>query len=732
MLLPLLLACRPAIDPLPSPAEWREPDPPVAVEVVLGTGVERSGLWVRRRAADGTTVPGPDTTLQLDGEARPITLSVDGYARVGVEGVGVHLVDVEGTTGRVFVRSPTFLDRGLHTAWPAAEVPSGDLVRAGAGLIGIVAGRVDWFGAAGFRHPVLEPASPVLGIANGHVDDDGILDAVAWTSDTVFVLRGREGGLVALGRLVGRDRTVAGAALGDADGDGTLDVVIAWAGGPKPGQLDVWRGDGRLAFSASPNRYLQNTPVSVTVGPVMEDGDPAVTVVGGEGEWERFYAYAGNWSRSGPDLLLDLPQGTALHLRDTLGNGGQELLFAEGRAPGEERRIQMLDFDGGVVQRLSLDRPAHIGVQDFDGNGRDDLLVAETTGRVVWMRGAAEPGSLTTSTYVDLPGRGGPVGQDPSGAVVLASDAGWHWLDSRWDGERMRPVDAGLDSWGLVPRDGAFALLDGPPFHVVMVDPGGRDLQTWTEVDGDRSLVGRLAISPVEVDVLELVVCGSTAWLLTDSEVLHIDLADPTAPVVIGRDLVVGTHLACDNDVAVVRLGTQVLRYDAGAVPTTSSALFGGPLALQGERISTCGTPGCNVAWAPLGPGGAFVEVVGDAESLSIDGVSVPGRGIPVVADVDADGRDDLLAHHQGEITVFRNTLFGIAPPERAWTPQLLVGRLLVGGARDLSTVDGWAVVGTTGRLHRSKVDVLDVPTPSTSTGDTGSAATTATGDTGR
>ncbi|MDH3403057.1 MAG: VCBS repeat-containing protein [Acidobacteriota bacterium] len=122
-------------------------------------------------------------------------------------------------------------------------------------------------------HGVSGETFETSGVALGHFDDDGQLDAILATRSTAEPNRICPGDgvgrfsfaeCVAIGSAGTSSRD---AATGDVDGDGNLDVVFADAGG----QQTVCLGDGALSFACQPVDVVSSQGRGVALGDL--DGD---------------------------------------------------------------------------------------------------------------------------------------------------------------------------------------------------------------------------------------------------------------------------------------------------------------------------------------------------------------------------------------------------------------------------------------------------------------------------
>lgn len=728
----LLSACKRDVPLLPSPATWEAAGDAVSVEVVGSIGPE---IWVRRVDAMGGTVPGDDVEVSVDGVSRSVPVAADGFGRFSLDEPGAARLTAGETEAWGELPPTAWPGLRLREGWLAETLPQqpeGELVGAAGGLLSLDDGALWWIDRAGHHHTALAPPTPVLGMASGHLDEDGVEDAVAWTATSVHLLRGRPaGGLAHLGRITSDTREVIGAAIGDPSDDGNADIAIVWTGGTREGQLDVWEGDGQLGFSPAPNRYLADPPVSVTVGAPDSDAPDEITILTSYGTWNRFYAYRGQYARSGPALLLDLPTGSVHDVGDVLGDGGHELLMMDAWSPGALRTVRMMDLQD-EARVITLDRPAaRVFVEDLDGDGLDDLLFSDASGAVVWTHNVVEPQRLSTNTlvrdgYLD----GGPIGATPAGDVLLAGPSFWGWFDVEVAGDGMTLVDGALDRYGAVVREGRFGVL--PDGSVVGVPPTLSQLRVWRELEGVAVTAGSLSLGSDPVVLRDLAVCGTQAYVLLADRFLSVDLSDPAHPGISGeRALADGVGVACGagprSGTVGVQVGATIRIYDDTTAEVTSQAAVDfRAFALGDGRVGTCAEEGCGVVFGPFGSEGAAVPVVAGLDGVTVDGVPIPGSGEPSVQDVDGDGRPDLVLQDAGRIVVHRHTELGFAPARLWWTRQTLVGPAWFADRDGDGIAEVWAAQDETDRVMVSVGSVgPDDPLEDT-------AAPRPTGDTGR
>ena len=113
------------------------------------------------------------------------------------------------------------------------------------------------------------------GVALGDLDGDGDLDALVAnrSPQSNKVWRNNGAGGFSLGQDLGDTSDSTDVALGDLDGDGDLDALLANTGLFGGAANGVWRNNGQAAFADTGQRLGQSRSESVALGDLDGDGD---------------------------------------------------------------------------------------------------------------------------------------------------------------------------------------------------------------------------------------------------------------------------------------------------------------------------------------------------------------------------------------------------------------------------------------------------------------------------
>ena len=314
-----------------------------------------------------------------------------------------------------------------------------------------------------------------LAVALGDVDGDGDLDALVANSrgegqpDMVWLNDGA-GQFSDSGQRLGNTST-EGLALGDLDGDGDLDAFIAtdW-------KNSIWLNDGTGTFSDTGQRLSDLLSFAVALGDLDGDGDLDAFVgnadheSGGQPNAVWLNNGTGTFSHSGQSLGDSATLVVALG--DLDGDGDLDAFVANGDDKAEADEVWLNDGTGrfsDTGQRLGNSSSHAMALGDLDGDGDIDAFVGVAHGlpdNKVWLNDGA--GNFSDS------------GQDLSGPNV--ADVALGDLDG--DGDLDAFMGTYYDGNEVWLNDGAGNLS---PSDQNMGDSDSRGLALG-DLDGDGDL----------------------------------------------------------------------------------------------------------------------------------------------------------------------------------------------------------------------------------------------------
>ena len=247
----------------------------------------------------------------------------------------------------------------------------------GAGALAPVAGAVSFAGHVDYQ----VGASPDS-VAVGDFDGDAVQDLAVtdMMSNTVSVLLGNGAGTFATAQSYDAGDAPQSVAVGDFDGDGHQDLAVA---NGMSDNVSVLLGDGAGSFATAQSYDAGDAPQSVAVGDFDGDGhqdlavadwdSDSVSVLLGDG--------AGGFGTATDFGAGTCPDGVAVG--DFNGDGCQDLAVANYMS-----NVSVLLGDGaggfGTAQSYAAgDGPNGVAVGDFNGDGHQDLAVVNITSETV-------------------------------------------------------------------------------------------------------------------------------------------------------------------------------------------------------------------------------------------------------------------------------------------------------------------------------------------------------------
>ena len=348
--------------------------------------------------------------------SQPLTAASAGALKVfssqrgGLRGGGTAAV-----AGNTLTFAPTAYDfrpgeTVQYTVTTAAASAGGRLARARVGQFTAAAAVAPATFATGLDPSVgTDPFSSAL----GDLDGDGDLDLVVangMSGQVSLRFNNSRGVFSGTQTLVAGNAPGGGVALADVDGDGDLDLLKADQGmGIGGGTVFVRLNNGLGTFSGTQSVVVGRGPIEMAVGDVDGDGDLdfAVTSSSTFNVSVRLNDGAGNFSGT-----QDVPVGSnsyGVALGDLDGDGDLDL--AATSYFNNAVSVRLNDGAGNFTGTSSVgvgQNPWSVALADLDGDGDLDLTATNSTGSTVSVR--LNNGSAGFGGTQDLPTGNGPFG----------------------------------------------------------------------------------------------------------------------------------------------------------------------------------------------------------------------------------------------------------------------------------------------------------------------------------
>ena len=690
---------------------------PVTVVNELGVPVRGTtvDLEVSGACADGTAVTLEESSIAIDASGHGLAHAIAPCSTVFTVGATASGdgATIGGTVeGYALANAaPTFRMGAAAVLPEEARHPS--FVAAGTGGVALGVGAEIWWQGQAPGQPPFRVAtfpSPIAGMREANVDADGVLDLVAWGGSVVVLLRGVDGGYTwEDGFQIPDDRTIAGVAAQDLDGDRLIDLAIASSSGGD-GSVEILTGDGAWHWTTTD---VLDTPfpiAGVAAGDDEGDGRADITVIDADRGWLRRRTQSEDgWVEAAPPELIDpsgqdepysAPAGSVLlPMADLDGDGRQDLIVNEAPDSGSQELVFFVLGPEHVTYYDESYGSYFANVADLNQDGAADLLAHEDDILHI-IRNDLATGDFTSQGVLGVDAAAPLAATDLDGdtiadLAIVSDDAAFYRgeLTTDEDGALWHVEESGTTSF-QVGLTGPHAIADTTGDGLADVvgfttsSAGATILRNWTITQKDGGLamstIGTTVSFDLGGDVIpyDLVHCGDSYYGLAGVA----DLAE-LVRVVANSGLVRAatqrvdgmTMLACgplgsasviaaDENGAWSSYDESLAVIDSGSTDPSDAVAVADADGDGTGIVVTCGAAPCDIAVADIDGDGLDEIVRSTASGLSIEGWGttreLPGTGLLSTADVDGDGFVDVLASDPltGRVLVFRGLNGGVAP----------------------------------------------------------------------
>ena len=722
------------------------------VEVLSVSGDLDLSIPVRLVNVYGAAIPGDDVNVSVAGQTASTADSA-----VNIDAIGYGWVDVSTDQPepiQVTAHSDSYGSSqtveswatdgdlplmGLMPAWALAnnaDAPS-DVAAATRGVVALDDDLL-WFQPTQPGtppHRILDAPNTLVGVRTAHLDNDGILDAAAWSATTVFLLRGHENGGMAWGGAFSISdehlsaHAISDVNIGDIDGDNVLDLAVATNAGTY-GAVIVMYGDGIWGFETVEEIEIDAPLTAILLADTDIDGQDELNLLDTNAKLIRYKRTDGTWAETGYSQVDTALSNNAAFLGafDLNQKGADDLILFDANE-GATGSIVWYTMDSGMT-RFKLrypDMSATTG--DLNADFVEDLaFISEgNLHHVAW-----QDETFTERTLASFPTDG----------VLAVADFDNEDLNELIVANQILRVFPGEenDNGNWTAKEGTWTNFDlGLAGEAIMMDWSGdglSDIIGLFDNSGTASVrLWRVAVSNGVTSLtvtdtqaiqssatpIDLAVCGDDVWALAESDtktkLLHFEVtssgnaSNPESKTVSGDRVVCGDFAAgkaaviLTSDGSVTYYQTDLDQAGTGNVSSAVDVTAGDTNGDGDDEVLTCTETDCSILAVDIGNNGTDEVFISTAETLEVSGwdqmVTYQAGGVLGAGDVDQDGYVDVIASNEDVLWVYRGLKGGLAGPAGLHTRNDVSGVPGVGDAKNNGTTQ-FFLLGEDGNILQS------------------------------
>ncbi|MGC6509388.1 MAG: FG-GAP repeat domain-containing protein [Myxococcota bacterium] len=350
-----------------------------ALVTTIGTGIKGGDIAFTITAPDGSTsletvqsdaMGFAEVEFELPEGHYIVEASADGFDNVSGEAVHVSLpAKFPSSMGSAAVDPEASTDRAIKATGGSYLVSTTNIYYYpdGAGLTGTV---------------VAEFPTLILGAWSTHIDDDGVLDLVAWCDSEAYLLRGHpSGGLHFMGGYRIPDHGIVSVMAEDLNLDGHADVVIAGSASDQS-VVTMLMGSGSWSFEEQTPLMLVYPIDAMSASDEIRDGRFEVNVISAlDGIVRRHSLNENNWLGGSPSVIAPeaftaLPGSILPPLYDIDADGRKDLVIVGGQGASSQTLVFFI-ISSAVTKYDQTYGAFYPHFYDVDSNTSVDILAME-------------------------------------------------------------------------------------------------------------------------------------------------------------------------------------------------------------------------------------------------------------------------------------------------------------------------------------------------------------------